>query len=329
MFKINKKVSICIICFLFLVTGFLLGFYLKPRATMPSSSIRENTNKYNFIHPLLAVNRDNPAGYSPQYENLAKKVTEFIAKQKSAKIIDSASVYFIDYTKQGSFNINSEEKYDPASLLKVVIMVAYLKQMDDNPGLAKEQFTYTRDIADSLDSVPFQTPSILKSGQSYSVSDLIDQMITNSDNGAKDLLLAHMDDNYLNQVYKDLGLEYPSGDSIYKISTQAYSLFFRVLYNATYLSKTNSERALYILSKANYQDGLRKLLPANIIIAHKFGEHVNGEGDRIDSIELHDCGIIYTSSSQYLLCVMTSGKNITDLSNVLGNISKIVYDAAR
>lgn len=57
-----------------------------------------------------------------------------------------------------------------------------------------------------------------------------------------------------------------------------------------------------ILAQAKYPDGLTAGLPKNVTVAHKFGEHVNGDPKRgIDSVELHDCGVIYGPNLPYFL----------------------------
>jgi hypothetical protein len=327
--QLKRKYILCIIIiFLFSIgTGFALGHNTNLVRFVSPKGIRENTDKYTFIHPLLATGIGDATNPSPDYIPLYKKVKSFISAQEGRSDVQNISVYFINYGKSGFFSFNEDERYAPASLLKVVIMVGYLKKSDENSKILDQKFTYAPDIAESIEAVPFQTPTKLKVGFSYSVSSLIDDMIIDSDNGAMNLLLAHIDDEYLTEVYKDLGLEFPKENSLYTISTKEYSLFFRILFNATYLSKKNSEKALSILSKATFNGGLSHELPAGVVVAHKFGEHVNGEGDRIDSIELHDCGIIYDNAGgPYLLCVMTRGKALASLKETIGSISKIVYD---
>ncbi len=310
---------------LILTIGFFIGYIVKPSQILSSKAIREHTDKYKFIHPLLAVNRttNDP---SPAYKILASKIESLITDKIANGSITKASVYFIGYTDNGSFSVNDQEQYFPASMLKVVIMIAYLKESESDKSVLDREIVYTSDIKKNLEVIPFNTPTLLKVGHSYSVKTLIDKMIIDSDNGAKDTLLLNISDSYLNQVFSDLGISVPKDDTEYKISVRDYSLFLRVLYNSTYLNDENSEKALIILSKASFKDGILSGLPAETVVAHKFGEHINGEEDKIDSVELHDCGIVYAPEHQYLLCVMTRGKTLSNLSGTIGEISKIVYD---
>ncbi len=312
-----------------LLGGYWIGYVTKAPIIVNAQAQRENTTAYNFIHPLLLVSRPDISVPSPQYASLYKNVNTYIDSQKKSGVLTDASVIFIDYGKSGSFAINPYAAYAPASLLKVVIMVAYLKKSDSNPAILNRELTYAPGIAQSIEEVPFQDPSNLKIGETYTVSDLIDQMIIDSDNGAMNLLLANIDDAYLNDVYSELGMQGPKANKQYTISANDYSIFFRILYNGTYLSDQSSEKALSILSKATFKDGLVAGLPNGTTVAHKFGEHVNGSGDRIDSVELHDCGIVYPKGGPYLICVMTKGASLDALKTTIGTISKMAYNGAR
>ena len=306
--------------------GFFAGYLVwGNNASSQVHAIREQNIDYKFIQPLLAVSRNNIDAPSSGYEGLKNDVANYIGSQKKNGLQD-ASVYFIDYKNGGSFAINKDQKYYPASMLKVVIMIAYLKKAESEPEILNNVLTFAPSIAQSLELLPFDLPTKLHVGETYTVSTLIDKMIGDSDNGAMNTLLSGIEDSYLNQVYQNLGLPQPSPDGGYTISANDYSLFFRVLYNATYLSKDDSEKALSILSTATWKDGLVASLPDGTIIAHKYGEHVNGQGDTIDSVELHDCGIVYPKNGPYLLCVMTKGKTVSNLTDVISHISKMIYD---
>src|SRR6185295_18381478 len=96
---------------------------------------------------------------------------------------------------------------------------------------------------------------------------------------------------------------------------------FRVLYNSTYLTSANSEYALSLLSQSSFKDGLVKELPPGVTVAHKFGE-----GGGPEENQLSDAGIVYDGSTPYLIVVMTRGKQLTELSQSISEISKQVYD---
>ena len=302
--------------------------YVSKHVPSSTQAIRENTTQYKFIHPLLAVGRPDISTPSSIYASLAKSVNTYIADEKSSGAITEASVYYINYgtEKSGSFAITESAAYQPASLLKVVIMVAYLKLSDTDPSVLRKPLVYTQATAEQEAAVPYDDPSTLTVGETYSTEALVEKMIIDSDNGAMNVLLANMNPAYLNDVYTELGMHGPGDDFSYTISTKDYALFFRILYNGTYITSESSEKALSLLSKATFKDGLVAGVPSGTVVAHKFGEHVNGTGNQIDSIELHDCGLVYPSNGPYLLCVMTKGKSLDSLKGFISTVSKMAYE---
>lgn len=134
-------------------------------------------------------------------------------------------------------------------------------------------------------------------------------------------MFLNISENDLSRIYTDLGIEIPGIRNVDDfMSVKDYASFFRVLYNASYLNREMSEKALDLLSKTDFEDGIVKNLPRNIKVSQKFGER------RIDDIsQLHDCGIVYKSKNPYLICVMTRGRSIDDLKKVIQNLSFETY----
>ena len=329
--KNGKKIPATITAFALiggLVAGFIIGYIVKkPTVVSTTYSIRDKTDGYKFIQPLLAVDNSITTP-SPAYMPLYNNIQDYIKNQ--SVLGDNTSVYFIDYGGGGRVLINEKDLYSPASLLKVVVMIAYFKKAETDPGILDRPLVFQSDMQAALDSVQFGTPTTLKVGQSYSASDLIDSMIKDSDNGAMNVLIDNIGYSYLNTVYSALGLTGPTPDSSnYMISASDYSLFFRILYNATYLSPEMSEKALSILSTSTFADGITAPLPKGTVVSHKFGEHVYGapSSDSAQAFELHDCGIVYVPNHPYFLCVMSHGSSLSSLEQRIQGISSLVYNA--
>ncbi len=151
-------------------------------------------------------------------------------------------------------------------------------------------------------------------------------MIIDSDNAATYTLIDHIRPEALTSVFNELGLESPDlVKGTYTISAKDYSLFFRVLYNATYLGRKNSERALGLLAQASFKDALVAGIPTETVVAHKYGTRSTLINGTIVNPELHDCGIVYKPEHPYFLCVMTRGSTMPGLKKTIGDISALVY----
>jgi hypothetical protein len=317
-----------------LIIGGPVGYAMSSKAHQNQAkellgqvkSVRENNKDYQFINPLLAYDLPETKDLN-QFTPLKDKIQKVIDSNIDSGNADNISMYF----RSGGHwvGINEDDQYDPASLMKVVTMIAYYKQADTDTAILAKQLKYSNDVQSLISDSSFKSQSKLHLGQLYSVSDLIDSMIRDSDNGAALTLLAAMDPSYLDEVFSDLGLPVPTADSEYRISPKAYSLFFRVLFNSTYLSRTRSEQSLALLAQAYYKDGLVAGVPVGTKVAHKFGEYILTENGRPAEVELHDCGLIYGPPKTYYLCVMTKGQNIQKLQEIIKEISNVAYETIK
>ncbi len=308
--------------------GYAIGFYQEKevldRKLNVIRPIRENDPSYKFIDPLLAYIIPS-ATQEEKFISLKNTLTKFIDSQKQ-KGLSGASVYISDLNRGRWIGVNENEEYNPASMLKVVIMVIYFKDTEKNSALLEKNLLYTKDLNNLLEKDQFNSQSSLRVGNWYSIDYLIDKMIVDSDNGAEFTLLQNINQKSLESIYIALSIQSPEKvDGSFVISPRTYSLFFRIIYSATYLDKDLSEKALSILSKTTFQDGIVAGLPESMTVSHKFGEYVNIENNQIKNIELHDCGIVYYPSYPYLLCIMTKGNNLDQLKSTIKEISSTVY----
>jgi beta-lactamase class A len=311
----------------FFAFGILAGYFIfsayHSYSQIPiGSSIREHDPNYKFIAPFLVSN--DQGKQSAYYQGLKNEVNNFI--QANIGQNDTVSVYFRDLDKGEWMGVNENFAYAPASLLKTVIMIAYFKKAESDPNVLNQEIQYSSNLKNILNNIEFEDPSKLEIGKYYKVDDLISKMIIDSDNGAMNMLFATLEDSFINEVYSNLGLQLPGDKGFYHISAQSYSLFFRILYNASYINRDLSEKALSILSKANFKDGLIAGVPASLTVAHKYGEYIVGSNGVVNSVELHDCGIVYMPDNPYFLCIMTHTRTLGKDKQIIKSISGIVYN---
>ena len=282
---------------------------------------------YHFINPLLGCETIDKK-FLTQFPELEKTFQTTINKYLDERKAKTVSVYFD--TRDGNWlAINQKEKYFPASLMKVPTMIAFYKLAESHPEILTKKVVYTG--SEDLNKIEYFKPAqTLVPGNSYTIEELIEHMILYSDNNAPNLLLENIDNDYLTEVFSDIGLSIPADvkNSLADfITVKAYVNFFRVLYNATYLNRALSEKALFLLSKPDFPYGIQAGLPTNMQAARKFGERnfANTDNNATSDKELHDCGIIYYPKHPYMLCVMTKGTNFNDLGDVIKNISGLTY----
>lgn len=290
-------------------------------------NIRDKKDQYLFINPLIG-------GMSPAatdvgiFLDLKEEILSYLKNESKKGSIAEYSFYFRDMNTGLWFGINESEDFFPASLFKLPVAIAVYKQEEAEPGFLNRRALYTKEIAVLNASGALNAKSSLSIGSSYSVEELVSKMITDSDNGAKDLLLETMDKKYVNDLFEIVSLSKLEEGEEYQVSSLKYALFFRILYNSSYLNEKHSNAILELLSNATFKKGLVGGVPEDILIAHKFGLY-NFSGWSKGAIrpmfELHDCGIVYHKQNPYTFCFMTKGDNIQSLYSIVAHVSEIVY----
>ncbi len=322
--------SFCVGCLFFYgINYYYPTFFTRNTTTFyPLRESKFGDDQYQFIDPLLGIDRPDSLT-STQYVDLKNSINSLLDYAMRNNNLKIASIYIRDESTGRGFTINPDEKYSMASLIKVPIMISYYKLAENDPSILTKQIEYTGE--NDLNSDRSISSTIqLEKGKIYTVEQLIEYMIKYSDNNAYDLLVNNLNITdtykYTDQLFKDLGIGEISFDKDY-INIDAYSLFFRVLYNATYLDRDMSEKALKLLTETDFTEGIESGVPNNIVIAQKFGESkVSSTDGSLVGRELHNCGIIYYPEHPYLLCVMTKGDNLTQLENLITSISRTVFN---
>jgi beta-lactamase class A len=268
-----------------------------------------------YVRPILWVDE---ACESDNLSGIKQKINQIIEKYKQSNGVTNASVYL---RSGGQWTVvNPNEKYEPGSLFKVPVLITILKMDEDNPGFLNKVITYDTPVkVDKNLNYPSKTITL---GNSYTIKELLSYMIKYSDNAATVLLERNMKNETLQKLFSDIGVEVPNAySSQYYFTAKDFSLFMRSIINAGYLTINNSEFAAELLGQSDFKDGIVKGIPANTKIAHKFGE----SGNQTEK-QLHESAIVYIGKKGYLITVMTKGKDIKILSNLIGDISRTVYN---
>lgn len=316
------------------IVGFGLGFQVKQHffdAVGDSVELRLNNTQYKYINPLLMSDSSDGSEFRGLVP-LKDKLNDLLGELERSGKIDEASVYFRRLNGGNLVSINGTARFSPASMLKVVVLMAYFKESETDATVLSRTLTYAG--AKDANRAQYWKPSAaIKAGQSYSVNELIEHMIVYSDNNAADLLVENIDPKILNGVYTDLGMRVPDpAKGLDDFTAKEYASFARVLYDATYLNRELSDKALEIMTRTEFKNGIVAGTPQDVTVAHKFGERITVDpSGRILSYELHDCGIVYYPENPYLLCIMTKGtqeKAYAGLEDTIKQIAQATYTEA-
>lgn len=308
-----------------LCIGLILGWYFFAYKSAENTNEPEATNnqlteirssEYEFISPLLECELGSDSYFINGLNPLKLEIAEFIKKEEL-----DAAVYFRDLNNGPWFGLNEHEVFSPASLLKLPVMMAYYKKSENDSDLLNKKVKYEgSEILLKQSVIP---SSLIQIGQTYTIGELIERMIIYSDNAALTVLEQNIDQDQIDKVTLDLGVETATEQTPEDfMSVKGYAGLFRILYNASYVNKNLSEKALEILSRTEFKKGISAGVPEGIKVSHKFGERTLANG----LTQFHDCGIVYHPNNPYLLCIMTRGSNLNNLTSAISKISSIAYD---
>jgi len=285
----------------------ILGFFIwlfNGGSVLDIKKIHPAKSNYKFINPLLAVDVFEKKEFLEAL-SLRNKISSLIDQEKSKNNIKEAAVYYRDIEPGRWVGINERLNFSPGNLLKIPIMMAYFKQSESDSSLLKK--------------------TLMFNGTPTTIEDLVRTMIIDDDSDAANLLFDNIDQNSLDEIYSDLGIEFiETKENSDYISLKDYSLIIRFLYNATYLNRENSEKALELLSETTPGLGIDTGLEKDIVVAHKYRTRTFVEKGK-ELVEIHDCGIVYFPKHPYLLCMFSIGENQDIIDNMFKEVGQLTY----
>lgn len=320
--RLKAALLLAAVWLLGLASGYIL-FRLFDERDKTGQEVRQG--RIGLINPLLECEVDS---YLPGREltPFRKPIADLVSGLEGSPGVQEVAVYFRDLDNGPWFGIKEKKAFTPGSLFKVPVVIAALRQAEVQPGFLSKKIVFVGLEDPALASQAFAPEDPLRVGNAYTVDDLLVRVATQSDNAATWLLENTVEQRFLRQVLQDMGFD--PDEQMERGSTftaVTYGRFFRILYNASYLSKEASHYALSLFAQASFKAGLVGGVPKDVLVSHKFGEKGERGPDGIVRLQLHDAGIVYHPARPYLLCVMTTGSDYRAMAAAIARISGAVY----
>lgn len=228
----------------------------------------------------------------------------------------SYAVALRDYETGFRFAINADRRFHAASTIKVALLLAIGKAIDDGRIRPNDTLHVRNRFLSAMDRTPFRIdaetdgyPQLHRLvGRTAKISDLAEWMIVSSSNLATNLLLDYLTVEEAQRVLREAevkGVDLRRGvddtkahDRNFNNETTADGLLelFATL-RGEFLSKASRDRAINILLQQRFNSMIPAPLPAHASVAHKTGEI---------STACHDAGIVYLPEREpYILVVLT------------------------
>ncbi|MCX5668944.1 MAG: class A beta-lactamase-related serine hydrolase [Candidatus Omnitrophica bacterium] len=215
-----------------------------------------------------------------------------------------------------------------ASLVKIPIMLSCFYAAQDGKISLKDTIALKSSDKVSGSKVLGKDPA----GSVFTVEELFNPMITQSDNVAANILIDFLGFDTLNSYFKKMGLkntniarkmmdfkERKGGVENYT-TAQDMAYLLEELYYQKFLNKDVSERCLELLGQQRINDRIPRKLPKNgTFIAHKTG---------LERHICHDVGIVFTNKGNFLICVLVKHENkfAKPAKKLISDMALLVYN---
>jgi len=230
-----------------------------------------------------------------------------------------------DLAMNWQISYHKDMPFPSASLVKVPIMLALFYAAEEGRINLKDSVrlkgTYKTGGSGVLKA--------LKNGTPFTVEQLIELMITQSDNTAANMLIGMVGFDYLNTMFRKMGLDETNlsrkmmdftlrkyGVENYTTAEEMADLLER-LYRKKMVNAHISEMCLTLLRRQHINDRIPARLPSETVVAHKTG---------LERRVCHDAGIVFTARGDYLICVLTSGeRNNRKAKALISRLAQYTY----
>lgn len=220
---------------------------------------------------------------------------------------------------------NEAVQVPSASLIKIFVMAEIMRQVRRGTLSLKHRLAVTES-----DKVPFSILTLLETGNTYTLRDLITLMIVQSDNTATNMLIDIAGADNINRLTAGLDLQ---GTALQRkmmdaaarqegrenLTTAAdMARTMELLFTGKVIDREASDYMLCILKKQLDTSMMMLDIPDDTVVAHK-----TGELERLD----HETAIVYLRNCEYIFTVLVWEAATNNYARqVLGKVSRLVYD---
>jgi len=265
------------------------------------------------------------------------------AQQIEKRVAEShADVGIVFRTLDGKseWTYHPDDRFHAASTMKVPVMIELFHQVKegkvrlDEPRTIHNEFhsivdgsTYKLDPGDDSETDLYQAE-----GQTRTLSELCELMITVSSNLATNLLIEKLGVNNIRATVDALGADgmnvlrgVEDGKAYEKglnntTTARGLAILMTAIAEGNAVDPESSRQMVEILSRQHFQEGIPSGLPTGTRVAHKTGE--------ITKIH-HDAAIVYAPRPFVLVILVRGLPEQKDSSALMGDATRALYQATQ
>lgn len=290
----------------------------------------------NYVHNSYLLDRyllTPPVSKTKKFSEIRPTGELFETKTKLEELFKrypklKPAVFVYEYSTGKSIEINSDEVYPSASIIKVPIVFELMRVIEESknsndPVYLTDKRTFSEFFRTSGSGNLQRTQSNVK----YSLNYLANTMIADSDNSATNMILYEIGGkDGLNRALRNIGLEHtsmgnwlPDLEGTNKTTAREVSEVLYNIDNPNYISLKYKGVLQEYLGNTKNIHLIKEKLPSDVLVLHKTGN--------IGSM-LGDSGIVYTDKGKkYIVTIMVKRPhNDTRAKSLIQDASLIIYN---
>lgn len=284
-----------------IITLIIISSALYFRFVADKRVLSVSDKKVSFFEKLLPPS---------DYDIKKKMFLEVVERTKQHP--GTYGIYIKNVYNEEVYQFNKDELYYGASLFKIPIAVAAIKEVQDGNRTFEDTISYRADDASAGTGIINQLPigSVLR--WDY----VIDRLLKDSDNTAQSMLSRTLTQEQLIKAYDVMGIKnyfYVSNN----LTPWQMGTYFDQLLKANYLNRSNVELLLNKMSQTSFDDRINAGLNEDVKFSHKIGNWG-------DTGTWHDCGVATKDEEKIIVCVMSRQTTFEDFLAVTKDVGEFV-----
>jgi beta-lactamase class A len=287
---------------------------------------------------LFVVSLAGSATARAQSSKLA--AAEVAIQQRIASSGADVAVYFKTLDAKFEWSVRPDDVFHAASTMKIPVMIELFHQVQQGKVSLDDKIVVNNEFRSIVDGSPYKLSAADDSeadlyrseGQSRTLRDLCELMITASSNFSTNLLIEKLGVENIRAIVHALGADgvvvlrgVEDGKAFEKglnntVTARGLATLLEVIAQGNRVDSVSSQEMLGILKRQKFNEGIPAGLPPGIAVAHKTGE--------ITKIH-HDAAIVFAKRPYVLVILVRGLADRKQSAALMAQISGELYRASQ
>lgn len=243
------------------------------------------------------------------------RILEQILRREVERWPGMVGVYMTDLMSGLSAGVNPEEPFYGASTLKVPIAMAVLWLVDRGRLSLNEPIIY---LPQDYQGGTGTLQATIQPGDEIPVRELLDLMITVSDNIARNMLERFIGSGTIREYMLRIGIQ-PPYDPVTRVVTPEgmNQALIALDTRRSGLSLRSTRMLLHWMEKTVHRSRIPRYMPPGVVVANKIGTWPG---------QVHDIALVYAPYRSFSVAVFTRGIAEAQAEEAIGRIARTIYD---